>query len=62
MTRYVCPEVSYVIQNNTSYMDDETWEKLVNVLAPGIRKIVVINVDLFCSILLSIYLTLHLCS
>ena len=43
-------------------MDDEIWAKVVKVVAPGIRKMAVINVAVFCSILLSIYLTIHICS
>ena len=42
-------------------MDDETWPKVVKVVAPGIRKMTVSNVVCVLPILLSIYLTLHLC-
>ena len=38
MTRYGLPEVSCMITNKASYMDDETWAKVVKVVAPGIRK------------------------
>ena len=33
-----------MIPNESSYMDDETWVKVVKVAAPGIRKIKVSNV------------------
>ena len=61
VTRYGLPEVSCVIPKKTSKMDDETWEKLVKVVAPGIRKMKVINFACVFPILFSIYLTLHLC-
>ena len=41
-------------------MDDETWEKVVKVAAPGIIKMKVTNVACASTILFSIYLTLHL--
>ena len=44
VTRYVLPEVSCVIPNKAAYMDDETWAKLVKMVAPGIRKMKVSNV------------------
>ena len=62
VTKYVLPEVSCVIPNKAAYMDDETWEKVVKVVAPGIRKMAVRNFSFVCSILFSAYLTLHLCS
>ena len=62
VTKYGLPEGSCVIPNNAAYLDDETWEKVVKVVAPSIRKMAVINVDFVCSILFSTYLTLHLCS
>ena len=43
-------------------MDDETWAKVVKVVAPGIRKMAVSNVAFFCSNIFSTYLTLQLCS
>ena len=43
-------------------MDDETWVKLLKVVAPGIRKIKVRNIACIFPNLLSIYLTLHLCT
>ena len=42
-------------------MDDETWEKVVKLVYPGIRKIKVSNVNCVLPILFSIYLTLHIC-
>ena len=44
VTKYRLPEKSCVIPKKSSYMDDETWEKVVKVVAPGIRKITVSNV------------------
>ena len=38
VTKYGFPEVSCVITNKAAYMDDETWAKLVKVVAPGIIK------------------------
>ena len=61
VTRYGFPEVSCVVPNKASYMDDETWAKVVKVVAPGIRKMEVSNVACVFPILLSIYLTLHIC-
>ena len=51
-----------MIPNKAAYMDDETWAKVVKVIAPGVRKMEVSNVAFVCSILFSTYLTLHLCS
>ena len=62
VTEYGLPEGSFVIPNKASYMDDKTWEKVVKVAAPGIRKIAVSNVAFVFSNLFSTYLTLHLCS
>ena len=45
VTKYVFPEGSCVIPNKAAYMDDETWAKVVKVVAPGIRKMAVSNVD-----------------
>ena len=42
-------------------MDDETWAKVVKVASPGIRKMKASNVSCVLPILLSIYLTLHIC-
>ena len=33
-----------VRKKNTAYMDDYTWEKVVKVVSPGIRKMKVSNV------------------
>ena len=44
VTKYGLPEVSRAISNKSAYMDDETWAKLVKVVAPDIRKTVVRNV------------------
>ena len=62
VTKYGLPEGFFVIPNKVAYMDDENWTKVVKVVAPGIRKMAVINVDFVCSILFSTYLTLRLCS
>ena len=51
-----------MIPNKSEYMDNETWAKVVKVVAPGIRKMAVKNVAFVCSILFSTYLTLHICS
>ena len=45
VTKYGFPEGSCVIPNKAAYMDDNTWTKVVEVVAPGIRKMAVINVD-----------------
>ena len=55
------PEGSCVITNKAEYMDDENWAKVTKLVAPGIRKMTVSNLALFCYILLYTYLTLHLC-
>ena len=44
VTKYGLPEVSFVIPKKAAYMYDETWEKVVKVVAPDIRKMVVSNV------------------
>ena len=62
VTKYGFPEGSCVILKKLEYMDDETWAKVVKVLAPGIRKITVSNVAFVCSILFFTYINLHLCS
>ena len=61
VTIYVFPEVSCVFPNKASYMDYETLEKVMKVVAPGIRKMKVINVACIFTILFSIYLTLRIC-
>ena len=60
VTRYGFPEGSCVIPNKAAYMDDETWAKVVKVVAPGIRKMKVSNVACVLPILFSIYITLHI--
>ena len=51
-----------MITNKVAYMDDKTSEKVLKVVAPGIRKMKVSNVDCVLPILLSIYLNIHLCT
>ena len=53
VTKYGLPEIYDVIPNKAAYMYDETWVKLVKVVAPGIRKMAVINVAFVCYILFS---------
>ena len=60
--KYGFPEGYCVIPNKAAYMNEQTWDKVVKVVAPGIRKMAVINVAFFCSILFSTYITLHVCS
>ena len=43
-------------------MDDETWENVVKLAVPVIRKIKVRNVACVLPILFTIYLTIHLCT
>ena len=62
VTIYGLPGVSCVITNKLSYMDDKTWAKVVKLVAPGIIKIKVINVAYVSPILLSINLTLYICT
>ena len=61
VTKYLFIEGSCLTPNKAAYMVDETWEKVVKVVAPGIRKMAVSIVAFFCSILFSTYLTIHLC-
>ena len=61
VNRKIFPEGYCVIPNKAQYMDDETWDKLVKVVSPGIRKMKVVHVDFVLSFLLSIYLTLNIC-
>ena len=61
VTIYILPEGYCVIPNKASNMGDKTWLKVVKVIAPGIRKMVVINVAFVCFILFYTYLTLHFC-
>ena len=50
-----------MILKKAAYMDDDTWEKVMKVVAPGIRKMKVSNVPCVCPILFSIYITIYLC-
>ena len=61
VTKYGLLEGSCVIPNKAAYMDDETCEKVVKMVDPGIRKMAVNNVSFVCYILFSTYLTIHLC-
>ena len=60
VTRYGFPELSCVIPKKSAYMDDDTWEKVVKVVAPEIIDIKVSNFSCVLPILFSIYLTLHI--
>ena len=62
VTKYILPEGSCVIPNRAECMYDETWLKVVKVVAPVIRKMAVSNVAFVCSVLFSTYLTIHICS
>ena len=62
ITRYGLLEGSCVIPNNEIYTNDDTWEKVVKMVSPGIRKMKVITVAFVLPVLLSIYLTHHLYS
>ena len=44
VTKYGFPEGSCVFPNKAAYMDDETWEKVVKLVSPCIRKTKVRNV------------------
>ena len=59
VTKYGLTEGSCVIPNKAAYMDDETWAKVVKVVAPGIRNMAVSNVAFVCSNLFYYYLTLY---
>ena len=48
-----------MIPNKASYVDDDTWAKVVKVVSPGIIIIKVINVACVFTILFSLYLTIH---
>ena len=62
VTIYGLKEGSCVIPNESACMDDETLAKVMKVVSPGIRKIKVSNVACVLNILLSIYLTIHICT
>ena len=61
VTRYGLTEESCVITNKAAYMDYYTWDTVMKVVAPSIRKIRVSNVACVFPILFSIYLTIHIC-
>ena len=50
-----------MIIDKPEYMDDETREKVMKVLAPDIIKMKMRNFACVLPILLSVYLTLHIC-
>ena len=54
------PEESFVIANKATYTDDKTWEKLVKVVSPGIRKFYLKSAVCVLPILFYIYLNPHL--
>ena len=60
VTKNVFIEGYYVILNKAAYMDNETWEKVVKVVAPGIRQMRVRNVAFVLTILFSTFITYHL--
>ena len=60
MTRYGFPEVPCVVPNKAVYIYDYTWETVVQVVAPGIRKMKVSNVACVFPILFYIYLTIDI--
>ena len=49
VTKYGFGEGYCVIPIKAAYMDDETWAKVVKVVAPGMRKMAVRNVAFVCS-------------
>ena len=61
VTKYGFTEQYCVIPKKSAYMDDKTGEKLVKVVAPGIRNSKASNVAGVLTILLSIYLTIYSC-
>ena len=60
VTTYIFSEGSCVIPNKVSYMDDETWAKVVKVVSPRIRKIKASNFACVLPNLFSLYITLHI--
>ena len=54
-------EGSCAITYKESYMDDETWAKVVKVVSPGIIKTKVNDIACVLPILFSTYLTIYLC-
>ena len=61
VTRCLLLEGYCVIPNKSAYMDDGNWAKVVNVVAPRIRKIKVSNVACVLHILFSLYIPIHIC-
>ena len=61
VTIYVFPEGSCMVPNTAANMDDENLAKVMKVVDPAIRKMKVSDVACFFPILLSVYLTIHLC-
>ena len=49
-----------MITNKEAYVDDETWEKVVKVVDPGIKKMNMSNVVCVFPVLFYIYITIHL--
>ena len=47
VTKYGFIDGSFFIPKKSAYMYDETWVKVVKVVAPGIIKNLVINVAIF---------------
>ena len=65
VTKYGFSEFAYVIPNKAAYMDDETWSKVVKVVAPGIQKwrreMLLFNLFYFLLIKLYIYVPKIIC-
>ena len=61
VSKYGFPEGSCVIPNKAAYADDETWTKVVKVVATDIIKMAVTNVAFVNYILFSTNITLHIC-
>ena len=62
VTKNGLPKGSCVITNKSAYMDENTWVKLVTVVASSNRKLAVRNIAFVCCILFSTYLTIYLCT
>ena len=56
VTRYVLTEVYHLIPNKSAYMDDETWVKVMKLVAPGIIKMKVSYMLLVFSLFYSTYI------
>ena len=62
VTRYLLLKGSHVLPKKAAYMDDETWAKVLKMVAPGIRKMAVSNVAFFSpfySLLISLLYTIY---